>query len=101
MEELSGFATVLHSGQLEYNEREEVVQKFQRGDTKILITTDVLSRGLNGHNVVAVVNFNLPLNENPKRAIDSANVNMITYINRIGRAGRFGTIEHFNICIQI
>jgi len=52
--------------------RNSTLKKFQDGDLKILVTTDVAARGLNMENVGLVVNFDVP------RESES-------YIHRIGR----------------
>ncbi|KAM3718731.1 putative ATP-dependent RNA helicase [Dirofilaria immitis] len=69
----------LHS-QISQQERMSSLTKFRSGHIKILICTDVASRGLDIPHVNLVVNHNVP--QNPK-----------TYIHRVGRsarAGRFG-----------
>uniref|UniRef100_A0A183EWH5 Helicase C-terminal domain-containing protein n=1 Tax=Gongylonema pulchrum TaxID=637853 RepID=A0A183EWH5_9BILA len=69
----------LHS-QISQQERSSALTKFRSGRTRILICTDVASRGLDIPHVDLVVNHNVP--QNPK-----------TYIHRVGRsarAGRFG-----------
>lgn len=78
------FKVNLHSGNLSYKEREEVMRMFRGGRTDILVATNVLCRGIQGQNVVAVINFDVPLNQ------IGTKLDMKTYINRIGRTGRFG-----------
>ena len=57
--------------------RFDTLDAFESGDSRILIATDLLSRGLDIKDVTHVINFDLPeLAEN--------------YIHRIGRTGRFG-----------
>ena len=58
-------------------ERTDVVKDFRNGKTRILITTDLLSRGIDIPHVNLVINYDLPPNKE-------------TYIHRIGRCGRFG-----------
>ena len=43
----------------------------------MLITTDLLSRGIDIHHVSIVINFDLPLSRE-------------SYLHRIGRSGRYG-----------
>lgn len=57
--------------------RNSTLKKFQDGDLKILVTTDVAARGLNMDNVGLVVNFDVPKESE-------------SYIHRIGRTGRAG-----------
>ncbi len=60
-------------------ERIDTIKKFKKGDAKCLISTDLLSRGLDVQQLSLVVNYELPKKDN----IES-------YIHRIGRTGRFG-----------
>ncbi|KAI6660375.1 Eukaryotic initiation factor 4A-I-like [Oopsacas minuta] len=64
-------------GELDQNTRERIMKEFRTGSSRVLITTDLLARGIDVQQVSLVINFDLP----PQR--DS-------YIHRIGRSGRFG-----------
>jgi ATP-dependent RNA helicase len=64
-------------GDMPQNEREEIMQSFRAGEKRVLITTDVLARGIDVQQVSLVINYDLPINRE-------------TYIHRIGRSGRFG-----------
>ena len=68
--------TSIHS-KMTQEERNLIVQEFRDGKTRILLTTDLLSRGIDIPQVNLVVNYDLPLDKD-------------TYIHRIGRCGRFG-----------
>ena len=57
-------------------ERNNIVQDFRDGKTRILLTSDILSRGIDIPQVNMVINYDLP----PTKE---------TYIHRIGRCGRF------------
>jgi superfamily II DNA/RNA helicase len=63
-------------GQLSPKEREDIVKEFRDGKTRILLTTDLLARGIDIPQVNLVINYDLPMNKE-------------TYIHRIGRCGRF------------
>ena len=63
--------------------RDRVIKEFRAGTTKILIATDVLSRGFDHASVTLVVNFDPPVTQDGKPAHE-------TYLHRIGRSGRFG-----------
>lgn len=67
---------VLH-GDKSQRERQRALKEFQQGTSRILIATDVASRGIDISNVSHVINFDLP-NE-PE-----------SYVHRIGRTGRAG-----------
>lgn len=64
-------------GEMDQIERDMIMKEFRTGATRVLITTDLLSRGIDVQQVGLVINFELP---NRKE----------NYIHRIGRAGRFG-----------
>ena len=68
--------TSIH-GKMTTKERSDVVKDFRDGKTRILITTDLLARGIDIPQVNLVLNYDLPPNKE-------------TYIHRIGRCGRFG-----------
>ena len=59
------------------DERSKIVKDFRNGDSRILISTDLLSRGIDVQQVSIVINYDVP------NSIDN-------YIHRIGRSGRFG-----------
>lgn len=64
-------------GDLKQQSRDRVMQSFRLGSVEIMIATDVAARGIDVENVEAIVNFDLPL-ENE------------IYVHRIGRTGRAG-----------
>ncbi|KIL67551.1 hypothetical protein M378DRAFT_191576 [Amanita muscaria Koide BX008] len=70
-------------------ERDEIIDNFREGRDKVLITTNVVARGIDILQVNMVVNYDLPLmNERDKSMDDRPDIE--TYIHRIGRTGRFG-----------
>ena len=70
--------TVSHlHGDMEQKERETVMSEFRSGSSRVLITTDLLARGIDVQQVSLVINYDLPNNRE-------------NYIHRIGRSGRFG-----------
>ena len=64
-------------GDMITREREENLNNFKSGKTRILLSTDLLSRGIDIQQLSLVINFDLPKNKE-------------TYIHRIGRSGRYG-----------
>ena len=64
-------------GDMITKEREENLDNFKNGKTRILLSTDLLSRGIDIQQLSLVINFDLPKNKE-------------TYIHRIGRSGRYG-----------
>jgi len=64
-------------GDMDQEEREKIMNAFRSGSSRVLITTDLLARGIDVHHVSLVINYDLPKNRE-------------NYIHRIGRSGRFG-----------
>eukprot|EP00178_Gracilaria_changii_P009821 TRINITY_DN2852_c0_g1_i1.p1 TRINITY_DN2852_c0_g1~~TRINITY_DN2852_c0_g1_i1.p1 ORF type:complete len:395 (-),score=84.70 TRINITY_DN2852_c0_g1_i1:44-1228(-) len=64
-------------GQMDMESRNKIMKEFRNADTRLLISTDLLARGIDVQPVGLVINFDLP---NKKES----------YIHRIGRSGRFG-----------
>ncbi|MCJ1313624.1 RNA helicase required for poly(A+) mRNA export [Agyrium rufum] len=67
-------------------QRDEVIDAFRSGQAKVLITTNVLARGIDVQTVSLVVNYDVP--DKPK----SNEPDYQTYLHRIGRTGRFGRV---------
>lgn len=64
-------------GEMTQQERDTIMKAFRTGSSRVLITTDLLARGIDVQQVSVVINYDFP--------IDQAN-----YLHRIGRSGRFG-----------
>lgn len=64
-------------GDMEQNQREEVIKSFRSGKIDILIATDVAARGLDVSDVSHVFNYHIPFDPE-------------SYVHRIGRTGRAG-----------
>jgi ATP-dependent RNA helicase len=73
----SGFPITCIHGDMEARERMERMASFRKGETRVLISTDLLARGIDVQQVSLVINFELPMNRE-------------NYIHRIGRSGRYG-----------
>jgi superfamily II DNA/RNA helicase len=65
------------SGNLNQTQRNAIMSQFEREVFKILVTTDVASRGLDIANVTHVINFDMPKHTEE-------------YVHRVGRTGRAG-----------
>ena len=65
------------SGDMTQQEREENLNNFKSGGSRILLSTDLLSRGIDIQQLSLVINFDIPRDKE-------------TYIHRIGRSGRYG-----------
>ncbi|XP_064455538.1 eukaryotic initiation factor 4A-I-like isoform X2 [Ornithodoros turicata] len=76
MHERDFTVSALH-GDMGQKERDVIMREFRSGSSRVLITTDLLARGIDVQQVSLVINFDLPTNRE-------------NYIHRIGRGGRFG-----------
>jgi len=83
-----GFAVALLSSELSVEERANCIRRFQQGLERVLISTNVTSRGIDVEQVTMVVNFDLPDHRNEDTGRLEADCE--TYLHRIGRTGRFG-----------
>ncbi|KAJ3864003.1 DEAD-domain-containing protein [Lentinula novae-zelandiae] len=78
-------------GAKDATERDQIIDRFREGKEKVLITTNVIARGIDILQVNMVVNYDLPLmNERSSSLPDDVRPDVETYIHRIGRTGRFG-----------
>lgn len=73
----SGFPITCIHGDMEARDRMERMASFRKGETRVLISTDLLARGIDVQQVSLVINYELP-------------TQMDNYIHRIGRSGRYG-----------
>ncbi|KAJ6440329.1 ATP-dependent RNA helicase DBP5 [Purpureocillium lavendulum] len=69
------------------NERDDLLAKFRSGENKVLITTNVLARGIDVSSVSMVINYDIPMKGRGDSEPDAE-----TYLHRIGRTGRFGRV---------
>ena len=73
----AGFPITCIHGDMDVKDRMDRMTSFRKGDTRVLISTDLLARGIDVQQVSLVINYELP-------------TQMDNYIHRIGRSGRFG-----------
>lgn len=64
-------------GRMTAQEREIAMSQFRSGKSKVLVSTDLLSRGIDVQQVSVVINYDIPNN-------------IENYLHRIGRSGRYG-----------
>jgi ATP-dependent RNA helicase DDX19/DBP5 len=83
-----GFGVSVLTGDLEGAVRDQTLQDFRDGKSKVLITTNVLARGVDIPAVAVVVNYDVPGSKAPSGKFfeDACSV----YVHRIGRCSRFG-----------
>ncbi|XP_077424391.1 putative ATP-dependent RNA helicase DDX20 [Vanacampus margaritifer] len=73
-----GLPAACISGSLSQEQRLEAMSKLKQYQCRVLISTDLTSRGIDAEKVNLVINLDVPQDWE-------------TYMHRIGRAGRFGT----------
>jgi superfamily II DNA/RNA helicase len=71
-------------GDKSQSQRDRIMSRFRKGTTRILIATDLASRGLHVHDITYIINYAFPLDIN-------------NYVHRIGRTGRAGTSLSFSL----
>jgi ATP-dependent RNA helicase DeaD len=75
-------------GDMTQSRRDAAMQRFRFGQTQILVATDVAARGLDVQGIEAVVNYDLPQDDQH-------------YIHRIGRTARMGQSGRaFTLCLS-
>lgn len=72
-----GFPLTYIHGEMDVEERRRRMKDFRTGSIRVLISTDLLARGIDVQQVSLVINYELPMQRE-------------NYIHRIGRSGRFG-----------
>jgi translation initiation factor 4A len=73
----NGFSVNKIHGRMTQEERNVIMKSFRDGDSRILVSTDLLCRGIDVQQVSVVINYDIPHN-------------IENYLHRIGRSGRFG-----------
>lgn len=90
----AGHQVGMLSGELSMEERAEVIRRFREGVEKVLITTNVTSRGIDVRQVTLVINYDPPMLVAPDPTRPGrfcpTGPDYETYLHRIGRTGRFG-----------
>ena len=82
-----GYKPCIIFSKMDNDERDEYIRKFREREVNFVITTNMLSRGIDIPEIKLVVNFDIPKQKvDGKFVPDSEN-----YLHRIGRAGRFGS----------
>jgi translation initiation factor 4A len=74
---VAGFPLSVIHGEMDTEERKKRMANFRSGTVRVMISTDMLARGIDVQQVSLVINYELPVQKE-------------NYIHRIGRAGRFG-----------
>jgi len=72
------FPSICSYGRLDQEKRIDQYKKFKKFGARIMVTTNLLGRGVDFERVNLVINYDMPGTED-------------AYLHRVGRAGRFGT----------
>jgi ATP-dependent RNA helicase RhlE len=80
-----GISTTVIHGNRSQSQRNQALRGFQEGDFRVLVATDVASRGIHVEGIAHVVNYDLP--QVPE--------DFIHRVGRTGRAGASGTASTF------
>jgi len=75
--DIYGISCALLSGDIEQNQRIKRLERFREGKIRVLVATDVASRGIHVEAISHVINYNMPQD-------------VEEYVHRIGRTGRAG-----------
>ena len=54
---------VIRGGDMKPAERYEILESFRKGKTRVLVTTNVLARGIDVMDISLVINFDIPTKE--------------------------------------
>jgi translation initiation factor 4A len=72
-----GFPVCCMHGDMGHSERKDIFTRFQKGEFRVLISTNITSRGIDVQQVSIIFNYDIPVKKE-------------SYIHRIGRSGRWG-----------
>ena len=72
-----GFSVCCIHSSMDKSERDAVFNQFRNGDSRVLISSDITSRGIDIQQVSTVINYDIP------KCVHN-------YLHRIGRSGRWG-----------
>jgi len=75
--EAYGISSTVLSGDIEQNQRIKRLERFREGKVRVLVATNVASRGIHIDGISHVINYNMP-------------EDVEEYVHRIGRTGRAG-----------
>lgn len=83
----AGFHSFIMFSKMSKDERDKTIQQFRNQEINVLITTNLIARGIDVPETQLVINYDVPSAKGPdgKSEADSE-----TYLHRIGRTGRFG-----------
>lgn len=84
----SGFKSYIMFSKMTKEERDATIDNFRKQKIHVLITTNLIARGIDVPESQLVINYDVPcLKEGSQSVADPE-----TYLHRIGRTGRFGSL---------
>eukprot|EP00475_Leptophrys_vorax_P026705 TRINITY_DN37882_c0_g1_i5.p1 TRINITY_DN37882_c0_g1~~TRINITY_DN37882_c0_g1_i5.p1 ORF type:complete len:468 (+),score=107.59 TRINITY_DN37882_c0_g1_i5:1400-2803(+) len=75
----SGWPALYIAGGMEQHQRNKAISRLKSFQIRVLVSTDVIARGVDVEKVTLVINLDLPRDKE-------------TYLHRVGRTGRFGSM---------
>ena len=85
---VKGHKCEILTSDMSHEDRIDVMNEFRAGKTRILVTTNLIARGIDNRKVNLVINLDLPYHYAPKGEMRT--LDLETYLHRVGRTGRFG-----------
>jgi len=82
----AGLKSFIMFSKMSKEERDSTIEKFRNQEINVLITTNLIARGIDVPEVELVINYDVPL----KKINNQTCGDPETYLHRIGRTGRFG-----------
>ena len=83
----NGYKASIIFSKMSKEERDEMMEKFRNREINVVLTTNLLARGIDIPEIELVINFDVP-KQKVKGVFKADHEN---YLHRIGRAGRFGS----------
>ena len=81
-----GFSSFIMFSKMSKEERDDTITQFRNQTINVLITTNLIARGIDVPEVELVINYDVPLKKTNDRIVGDPEI----YLHRIGRTGRFG-----------
>jgi ATP-dependent RNA helicase DDX19/DBP5 len=72
---------------MSHDDRISIMNEFKAGKIRVLVSTNLIARGIDNRKVNLVINLDLPYHFEEKRKKE---IDLETYLHRVGRTGRFG-----------
>jgi len=82
----AGLSSFIMFSKMSKEERDETIDKFRNQQINVLITTNIIARGVDVPEVELVINYDVPTTKARGKVMGDPE----NYLHRIGRTGRFG-----------